>query len=145
MTTGLEIEDAILVARRIVLLGRAPAPEEAGLLARALLTITGSTAGAPTWVEPADLWFDRFRVWRDKDFWAQAWGPPPFHEGFRGSRQLLTTFLQQEQLKDEVEAAVKQPARTGRRRQPEPAESPEPKKRLGRPKGSGRKKAETVE
>src|SRR4051794_39592944 len=105
MTTELEIEDAILVARRIVLLGRAPTPEQAELLARALLTITGSIAGAPAWVEPDDLWLDRFRAWQEKgSVWAKEWGPPPFYEGFRGSRRLLTTFLQQERLKDEAEA-----------------------------------------
>ena len=146
MTTGLEIEDAILVARRIVLLGRAPIPEEATLLARVLLAVTGSTTGVPAWVEPEDLWLDRFRVWQERgSFWAKEWGPPPFYEGFRGPRRLLTEFFQQQRLTDEAEAAVTQPARTGRRRQPEPAESPEPKRRPGRPKGRGRNKAETVE
>ena len=84
MTTELEIEDAILIARQIVLLGRATTPEDAELLARALLTITGSPSGPPAWTEPADLWFDRFRVWRDKGFWAKEWGPPPCMKGSWG-------------------------------------------------------------
>src|SRR4051812_50167570 len=96
MTTELEIEDAILVARRIVLLGRAPTHEEAELLARALLAITGSIRAAPEWVEPADLWLNRFRVWRDKGFWLADWGPAPTDDGFQGPKQLLTDFLERE-------------------------------------------------
>src|SRR3954451_12117218 len=133
MTTELEIEDAVLLARRIVQQGRPATAGETELLGRALRPVTGSVSGPPDWTEPADLWLDRFRVWHEKGTWAAAWGPTPFDEGFRGSRRLLAEFLKRERLQDEPEAAVKQPARTGRRRQPDPAESQEPKRRPGRP------------
>ena len=144
MTTELEIEDAILLARRIVLLGRVATPEEAELLALALLTVAGSVSGPPTWTEPADLWFARFRAWHEQSYWAKEWGPPPLDEGFRGSRRLLAEFLQRERETEEIGPAAKPPAGGDRRRQTEPAEVPEPKRRPGRPKGSGRKK-ETVD
>ena len=142
MTTELEIEDAILLARRIVLLGRPATPAEGELLARALLAVTGSVSGPPDWTEPADLWLDRFRVWRGRSVWLAAWGPPPFDEGFRGSRRLLDEFLKQEREKEEASAA-KLLAEADHRQQTKSLEAPEPKRR-GRPKGSGRKKA-TVE
>src|SRR5689334_7349788 len=101
MTTELEIEDAILIARRVVLLGRPATAGEAELLARTLLTVTGSVSGPPDWTEPADLWCERFRVWRERSVWLAAWGPTPFDEGFRGSRRLLDEFLRRERLKEE--------------------------------------------
>src|SRR3954451_6236885 len=136
MTTELEIEDAILVARRIVLLGRAPTHEEAELLARALLAITGSIRAAPEWVEPTDLWLDRFRVWRDKSIWVANWGPPPFDEGFRGPKRLLTDFLDQERQKESTAANTKEAATKPKGRPPKAAaaaEMPAPKRR-GRPR-----------
>src|SRR3954447_19075208 len=123
MTTELEIEDAILAARGVLLLGGPPIPEEPTLLARVLPPVTGSTTGVPAWVEPEDLWLDRFRVLQERgSVWAQEGGPAALYEGFRGPRRVPDEFFQQQRLTDEAEAAVTQPARTGRRRQPEPAE-----------------------
>ena len=143
MTTELEIEDAVLLARGIVQRGRPATPAEGELLARALLSVTGSVSGPPDWTEPADLWLDRFRVWRGKSIWLAEWGPPPLHEGFRGSRRLLAEFLKRERLQEEKTEPAKAPAEA--RQQTEPAAAPEPKRRPGRPKGSRRKKAETVD
>ena len=145
MTTELEIEDAVLLARRIVQQGRPATAGETELLARALLTVTGSVSGPPDWTEPADLWLDRFRVWHEKGTWAAAWGPTPFDEGFRGSRRLLAEFLKRERLQEEkTEPSAKPPAEADHRRPTEPAEAPELTRRRSRPKGGGRKKAETV-
>src|SRR5690349_24175367 len=95
-----EIEDAILLARRIALSGAAGSPVDAELMARALLAITGSIRAAPEWVEPADLWLNRFRVWRDKGLWLAGWGPAPTDDSFEGPKHLLTYFLEQERQKE---------------------------------------------
>src|SRR4051794_24984371 len=105
-----EIEDAILVARRIALSGAAGSPVDAELMARALLAITGSIRAAPEWVEPADLWLNRFRVWRDKGFWLADWGPAPTDDGFQGPKQLLTDFLEGERREEIAAPEAKEAA-----------------------------------
>jgi hypothetical protein len=136
-----EIEDAILVARRIALSGAAGSPVDAELMARALLAITGSIRAAPEWVEPADLWLNRFRVWRDKGFWLADWGPAPTDDGFQGPKQLLTDFLERERREEIAAAEAKEAAAAEATAKPkerspkaEPAAAvPAPKKR-GRPR-----------
>jgi hypothetical protein len=139
-----EIEDAILLARRIALSGAAASPVDAELMARALLTITGSIRAAPEWVEPADLWLDRFRVWRDKGYWIADWGPAPTDDGFEGPKHLLTYFLERERHKEiaaiaaaeaketaAAEATVKPKARSPK---PAPTAAVSAPKKRGRPR-----------
>ena len=149
MMTTLEIEDAILVARRVVLLGRAPTLTEAELLARALLTIAGSPGGPPTWIEPADLWLDRFRAWDRGGFWAEEWGPQPFFEWSRAPVGLLEAFLREKMQQKGPDKAKKPPAdaesaskRPDKRSRASPSAATgaaEPRRRPGLPrKGAGK-------
>ena len=137
-----EIEDAILVARRIALSGAAGSPVDAELMARALLAITGSIRAAPEWVEPADLWLNRFRVWHDKGFWLADWGPAPTDDSFQGPKQLLTDFLERERREEIAAAEAKEAAATEATAKPKErsskaesaAEVPTAPKKRGRPR-----------